>query len=50
MGHPVGCKVLEKRASHPYEARSEAIRRVYLGCTVPLVPKYTLHVASELTP
>ena len=31
LGHPVGCKVLEKRAPHPYGARSEAIWRVYLG-------------------
>ena len=42
LGHPVGHKVLEKRVPHPYGARSETIRRVYLGCTVPLVPKYTL--------
>ena len=50
LGHPVGRKVLEKRVPHPYGARSEAIRRVYLGCTVPQVPKYTLRMASDLAP
>ena len=50
LGHQVGRKVLNKRAPHPYGARSEAIRRVYLGCTVPLVPKYTRRMASDLAP
>ena len=47
---PVECKVLEKSVSHPYGVRSEAIQKVYFGCTVPLVPKYTLRMASNLTP
>ena len=50
LGHPVGCKVLEKRASHLYGARSEAIRRVYLGTRGTVHPKYTFWMASDLTP
>ena len=42
----VECKVL---VSHPYGVRSEAILRVYFGCTVPPVLTYTLWMAGRDT-
>ena len=42
-------KVLNKSVPRSYGVRSEATRRVYFGCTVPLVLKYTLRMASDLT-
>ena len=49
-GHPLGCKVLKKSVTYPMGVSSEATRRAYFVRTVSLVPKYTLRVASELTP
>ena len=50
LGPSAECKVLEKTVSHPYGVRSEAIRRVYFGCTVLPVLKYTLRMASDIAP
>ena len=44
------CKVLKKSATYPMGVISEATWRVYFVRTVSIVPKYTLRVASELTP
>ena len=41
---------MKKSVTYPMGVRSEATRWVYFVRTVSLVPKYTLQVASELTP
>ena len=50
LGTVLECKILKKSVPHPYGVRSEAIWRVYFGCTVAPVLKYTLKMASGLTP
>ena len=46
----MGSKVLKKSVTYPMGVSSEATWRVYFVRTVSPVPKYTLRVASELTP
>ena len=50
LGPSVECKVLDKSVFHPYGARPEAIQSVYLSTGSTVHPKYTLWMASDLTP